>query len=139
MINPPSEHRFPAPSSKKCLEFVFNPLEPSCFVFIQFQWKEAAFSQFHRNINSHDPIMGYSVRTKQHRYTEWVAFDKIHFRANFSHVHARELYVHATDPDEFHNVAEVTSCSATIESLSQLLRAGWRKAQADYLARAASE
>ena len=79
--------------------------------------------------------MGYTVRTNQHRYTEWVAFDKVHFRANFSHLYARELYVHATDPDEFHNVAEVTSYTTTVESLSQLLRAGWRKTLEDYLSR----
>ncbi|KAK7098055.1 iduronate 2-sulfatase-like [Littorina saxatilis] len=97
------------------------------------QWKKAAFSQFHRNLDTNLPVMGYTVRTDQHRYTEWVAFDKVQFRGNFSHVVARELYVEDSDPDEFHNVAEVTSYSSTVESLSQLLRAGWEATLQNYL------
>ncbi|KAK7097223.1 iduronate 2-sulfatase-like [Littorina saxatilis] len=96
------------------------------------QWKQAAFSQYERRKGQH-PIMGYTVRTKTHRYTEWVHFDTQKWRGDFSQVMARELYQHSSDPYEFHNLAEVTSYSDTANQLSQILHNGWRKTQQDYL------
>ena len=99
-------------------------------------WKEAAFSLYIRkpaDSGLNFTVMGYSVRTAQHRYAEWVAYDPVTFRANFSHVVARELYVHSTDPEEWHNVADVATHSATVDSLSQLLRAGWKATLQKYL------
>jgi len=60
-------------------------------------WKTAVFSQYPRpsdfpQINSDLPslkdikIMGYTMRTHLHRYTEWVGFDPVHFKANFCEV-----------------------------------------------------
>lgn len=99
-------------------------------------WKDAAFSQHIRKPSDSGlniTVMGYSLRTAQHRYAEWVAYDHASFRANFSHVLARELYVHSADPDESRNVAEVGTYSDTVESLSQLLRAGWKATLQKYL------
>ena len=98
-----------------------------------FTWKQAAYSVYHRHWQSKKPVMGYSVRTSTHRYTEWVAYDRQHFRANFSSVLARELYSHADDPYEFHNVAEEASQSGKVQELARLLRDGWRKTLTDYL------
>ena len=97
------------------------------------QWKKAAFSQYLRNQPSPRPIMGYTVRTDTHRYTEWVPYDWVHFRANVSHVIARELYQHSNDPFEFHNLAEVTSYSGKVSEMSQILHNGWRKTLQNYL------
>ena len=91
-----------------------------------FQWKDAAFSVYHRKWDGSSPVLGYTVRTKTHRYTEWVHYDRVHFRPDFSHVLARELYQHSNDPFEFNNLAEVTSYSGKVSELSQLVRSGWR-------------
>ena len=102
-------------------------------------WKKAAFSQFPRPSvkpqgNSDKPhlrdirIMGYSVRTDAHRYTEWVAFDPSVFRANWSHVHARELYLQGPDPHEDQNVAYFPEYARLVNTLSEKLRKGWRAA-----------
>ncbi|KAK7097483.1 iduronate 2-sulfatase-like [Littorina saxatilis] len=99
-----------------------------------FSGKEAAFSQYIRKHNLYNfTVMGYSVRTARHRYAEWVEYDHDHFQANFSNVVARELYVHATDPDEYYNVEAKDEHRLTVESLSQLLRAGWRSTLQHYL------
>ncbi|MFC1525688.1 sulfatase [Candidatus Latescibacterota bacterium] len=78
-------------------------------------WKKAAFSQFPRG-----SIMGYAMRTDQHRYIEW--------REAGSHkVCARELYDHSKDPREDANLAELTDASL-LETLSEQLREGWMQA-----------
>ena len=53
-----------------------------------------AFSQFHRAGNQ-----GYSVRTKDFRYTEWR-------NAKTQKIVAQELYDHRNDPGEFTNLAQ---------------------------------
>lgn len=98
------------------------------------QWKQAAFSQYLRNMRTPRlATMGYTVRTKTHRYTEWYPYDTVHFRANFSAVVARELYDHSSDPFEFSNLAEVTSHSGKVQEMSHVLRNGWRKTLENYL------
>nr|KAG5698520.1 hypothetical protein BaRGS_023223 [Batillaria attramentaria] len=103
------------------------------------QWKRAAFSQYTRpsyfpQIISDGPvlelirIMGYTMRTADHRYTEWVAYDPATFTTNWTQLYARELYVYETDPLEDWNVADVTSHSDLVVELSKQLRAGWREA-----------
>ncbi|XP_076442922.1 iduronate 2-sulfatase-like isoform X2 [Babylonia areolata] len=102
-------------------------------------WKPAVFSQYPRpsdQIQSNSPnplladirVMGYTMKTAQHRYTEWVAFDPSTFLSNFSHVHALELYVHSDDFDENVNVAYQPVFKDLVQSLSRQLRAGWRGA-----------
>ncbi|KAL8598684.1 hypothetical protein ACOMHN_033249 [Nucella lapillus] len=102
-------------------------------------WKPAVFSQYprpsfnptHDSINpvlSHIRIMGYTMRTLQHRYTEWVAYNHTTFTADWSRVEARELYVYASDPYEDVNVAEIPAFQGLVHTLSKQLRDGWRKA-----------
>ncbi|XP_055986260.1 iduronate 2-sulfatase [Sorex fumeus] len=49
-------------------------------------------------------VMGYSIRTVDYRYTVWVSFDPHDFLANFSDVHAGELYFVDSDPLQDHNM-----------------------------------
>ena len=60
-------------------------------------WKDAVFSQYprpsvHPQSNTDLPdlkdikIMGYTMRTLHHRYTEWVAFNPATFQADFNSV-----------------------------------------------------
>ena len=104
-----------------------------------FKWKSATFSQYPRPSDfpteySDQPnlknikIVGYSMRTKNSRYTEWISFDPVLFRANWSEIHARELYLYDLDPLEMHNVAGLKKYSELIELLSQKLKNGWRGA-----------
>ncbi|XP_072286387.1 iduronate 2-sulfatase [Pyxicephalus adspersus] len=48
-------------------------------------------------------IMGYSMRTTGFRYTAWVAYNPITFEANFTNIHAQELYFVKTDPNQDNN------------------------------------
>ena len=104
-----------------------------------FKWKSATFSQYPRpsdfpSENSDQPklknikIVGYSMRTKNSRYTEWISFNPVLFRANWSEIHARELYLYDGDPLEMHNVAGLKKYSELVKSLSQKLKNGWRGA-----------
>ncbi|XP_041497126.1 iduronate 2-sulfatase-like [Microtus oregoni] len=49
-------------------------------------------------------IMGYSIRTIDYRYTVWVGFNPAEFLANFSDIHAGELYFVDSDPLQDHNI-----------------------------------
>ncbi|XP_065267098.1 iduronate 2-sulfatase [Emys orbicularis] len=49
-------------------------------------------------------IMGYSMRTVDYRYTVWVGFNPSNFSANLQDVHAGELYMVGSDPNEDHNI-----------------------------------
>ena len=82
-------------------------------------WKKAAFSQYPRG-----KVMGYSMRTKRFRYTEWQ--DR-----KTGAVRARELYDHDRDPQENVNAAGQGQYRADIERLSRMLKAGWRAVRPD--------
>ena len=77
-------------------------------------WKTAAFSQLRRGSDLH----GYSMRTQQHRYTEW--------GENGSH--GVELYDYEADPDETVNIAGQLENAELVAYLSEQLRAGWQAA-----------
>ena len=47
--------------------------------------------------------MGYSVRSRHYRYTEWVRFDTKTFEPDWTQVVAKELYNHLWDPEENEN------------------------------------
>lgn len=71
-------------------------------------------------------IMGYTMRTHHYRYTEWVKFDPTTYTADFTTVHARELYLHESDPLEIYNVADFPLYHHLVERLRVKLIAGWR-------------
>ena len=54
---------------------------------------------------------GYSIRTEQYRYTEWLEGKA-----------GRELYDHRTDPDEIRNLAESESHQQEVARLSVMLK-----------------
>lgn len=101
--------------------------------------KKAVFSQYPRPsdvpvANSDKPklrdisIMGYSMRTKDYRYIEWVTFNHSSFKMDWSEIHARELYSHAQDSLEDSNLAGLKQYQAVVDTLSKLLHQGWRHA-----------
>ena len=62
-------------------------------------WKRAAFSQYPREIPGVGAGMGYSIRTRRFRYTEWRAEDSPYTSA--------ELYDYQEDPLETRNLANL--------------------------------
>lgn len=82
-------------------------------------WKKAVFSQYPRQGNH----MGYSMRTEQYRYTEWIHRES-------GQIAARELYDHASGPLAARNLAGDVEYAATVSELSALLDRGqgWRQA-----------
>jgi arylsulfatase A-like enzyme len=77
-------------------------------------WKKAAFSQYPRG-----KVMGYSMRSKRFRYTEWQD-------TRTNEVMARELYDHAKDPQENVNAAAEPQYEQDVQRLSRMLAQGWR-------------
>jgi iduronate 2-sulfatase len=70
-------------------------------------WDKPAISQvFHSS-----DAQGYSIRTMRWRYTEWNGGKA-----------GRELYDHASDPDEVHNLAGLDKYADTVKRLSKRLR-----------------
>ncbi|XP_019509712.1 PREDICTED: iduronate 2-sulfatase [Hipposideros armiger] len=63
-------------------------------------------------------VMGYSIRTIDYRYTVWVGFSPHEFLANFSDVHAGELYFVDSDPLQDHNVYNDTQGGDLLRSLT---------------------
>ncbi|XP_068920342.1 iduronate 2-sulfatase [Petaurus breviceps papuanus] len=53
-------------------------------------------------------IMGYSIRTVDYRFTVWVSFNPKNFTADFTDIHAGELYFVDSDPLQDHNVYNQT-------------------------------
>ena len=76
------------------------------------EWKEAAFSQYPRSGK-----MGYSIRSGQWRYTEWI-------NRNTGEITDRELYDHSDGPVVERNLAAESQHAATIERLSELIDGG---------------
>jgi len=80
-------------------------------------WKKAAFSQYPR-----EKTMGYSMRTKRYRYTEWQNLKD-------GSIKSRELYDHYNDPMENTNIAG-NSCNLNlVTGLSKRLHDGYRAAR----------
>jgi len=80
------------------------------------QWKKAAFSQYPRG-----NIMGYTMRTKNFRYTEWR--DR-----KTGKVMASELYDHEKDPQENVNAVTQPEYKQDVQRLAVILKRGWRAA-----------
>ncbi|XP_063288047.1 iduronate 2-sulfatase [Pelobates fuscus] len=49
-------------------------------------------------------VMGYSKRTVDYRYTVWVGYNPVTFEANFTDIHAQELYLVKSDPNQDDNL-----------------------------------
>ncbi|MGI5818533.1 MAG: sulfatase [Armatimonadota bacterium] len=82
------------------------------------EWKRAAFSQYPRA----GDVMGYSMRTDRHRYTEWQA------ARGAGEVIATELYDHEVDPGENVNIAAREENAGLLLELSAMLAEGWQGA-----------
>ncbi|MFT6816162.1 MAG: iduronate 2-sulfatase, partial [Sphingobacteriales bacterium] len=92
------------------------------------EWKNAAFSQFHRRPKvtpDGKRYMGYSIRTKENHYVEWYYWD--HLKGEKGEFVTAELYDILNDPDENSNIwrdkPEVS------ETLKAQLAEGWKKAR----------
>ncbi|MHC4191365.1 MAG: sulfatase/phosphatase domain-containing protein, partial [Planctomycetota bacterium] len=86
-------------------------------------WKKAVFTQFPRPAyykKSFD-AMGYSVRTEEFHYIEWIDVKK-------KQPIAIELYDHRLDPYELTNLAGKKKQEPTVRQLSKLLEDGWKAA-----------
>ena len=102
------------------------------------EWKAAAFSQYPRrkvgtgaDRDGRPPggedlgVMGYTMRTRDFRYTEWRARET-------GEVKARELYDHREDAGENVNAIERERYRETVGELESMLRGGWQKALATW-------
>lgn len=67
-------------------------------------------------------IMGYTIRTKRFRYTEWISFNNTLFTRNWKKKYGIELYDHLIDPDESRNFYLVSKYKKCIKHLSTILR-----------------
>ena len=96
-------------------------------------WKSAVFWQYPRGstIAPHlKGTMGYSMRTADWRYTEWVGITYLGDNAYLpdweNSMDWPELYSMVEDPGENVNLARVEEYREVVDQLSQQLRAGWR-------------
>lgn len=66
--------------------------------------------------------MGYSVRSRNFRYSEWVGFEPENFKIDWSKVGGRELYNHITDPMEMENQVNNPLYERLVKKFSEILR-----------------
>jgi len=95
-------------------------------------WKKAVFSQFPRPwmYQGEPEVMGYSVRTADYRYTEWIS-------TNDKSVKAAELY-HYNEGIETANLVDQATYSKKQAVLRRLLHDGWKKARPGNAGKSAS-
>jgi arylsulfatase A-like enzyme len=74
-------------------------------------FKKGAFSQFKRREKNRE-LMGYAMRTEQHRYVEWLD------RSTAKTI-ARELYDHRVDPQENEDIAGKDENASLIKKLGE--------------------
>lgn len=84
-------------------------------------WKQAAFSQYPRNVSGVGRVMGYTMRTDRYRFVQWASPEK-----NFVKY---ELYDHQTDPEENVNLANQPQYADKVKELAEMLKGGWKKAK----------
>ena len=87
------------------------------------KWKKAVFSQYpRRSLTDRDKmVMGYSMRTKRFRYTEWK-----HLKSG--KILARELYDHEKDFHENVNAIDAPQYAMMIKKLEKMMKNGWKGA-----------
>lgn len=89
------------------------------------EWKSRVFMQYLRG----NWGMGYSMRTSDFRYTEWVGVaDEPPHTPDWEDPKGVELYDHRIDPDENVNRADDPEYQEVVMELQQQLRLGWRYA-----------
>ena len=86
-------------------------------------WSQNNCMQQDRALFSH---MGYSIRTRTWRFTEWYAWDGAGLKAEWSKVAGTELYSHAgndgSDFDAFENVNQAGDFPKVVSDLREALR-----------------
>lgn len=93
------------------------------------EWKDAAFSQFHRSPRvtpDKGDYMGLSMVTSRHHYVEWRTWDD--GKKIVGELAAVELYDLQTDPNENVNIAGTPEGKQLITKMSVQLKRGWRSA-----------
>jgi iduronate 2-sulfatase len=84
--------------------------------------KEFAISQYPRGAgDGAKEVMGYSIRTKQYRYTEWVKGFTTNKEFNEADIKAIELYDYKNDPLETKNIANEKQNEAIVKTLADKL------------------
>ena len=83
------------------------------------EWKDAAFTQYGRNVPGQGRATGHTVRTDDYRYTAWV-IDKSR------KVVDEELYDLRSDGDETRNVAGDAAYSSVLAEARRFYRDGWK-------------
>lgn len=94
---------------------------------------DIALSQYPRpsaypKLNSDKPrlkdikIMGYTLRSKRFRYTEWIGFNNTNYLKNWGENYGTELYDHVFDKYESNNLFDKPLYSDLVKQLSVLLR-----------------
>jgi iduronate 2-sulfatase len=81
-------------------------------------WKKAAFSQYPRK----KKIMGYSMRTDQYRYNEWIELKT-------NNIVAKELYDLKNDPLCKECIVDNPENKELVARLHEMMAAGWQKAK----------
>lgn len=95
--------------------------------------KGVAYSQYPRpsiypQQNSDRPrleeinFMGYTVRTKQFRYTLWIKFDPVYFKKYWKKIVGEELYDHSFDEEENINLADRKPLRKIKNELKKMLK-----------------
>ena len=91
------------------------------------KWRTAAFSQILRFNYTSTSVIGYTMRTHQYRYTEWVEFSGApDYSPIWNEMFGTELYDHAKDPGENINIAMDPKNAMLVKRLSKQLHDGWR-------------
>ncbi len=75
-------------------------------------WKKAAFS-----VVADRRTLGKSVRTERYRYNQYGGTEQ------------EELYDHATDPNEFTNLAGDPAYAEVVKEMRAVLAQGWKQAR----------
>ena len=102
-------------------------------------WKKAAFTQYQRSINgtgiaNQGDGMGYSIRTRRYRYTEWWRTQTTKDVNGYSITRDvklyptpeyKELYDMVADPNQTVNLAANSASSAVVAELSAALAGGY--------------
>ena len=95
----------------------------------ELDWKQAAFSQFHRRPKvsaDGQRYMGYSMNTSKYHYIEWYGWNpKTGTKGDLKDI---ELYDSINDPHETVNIANHTDMVQTKKELADELAAGWQAA-----------